>query len=120
MLEDVKKGLKEFLISGSNSEKASLLIAATDNYYKAIAHACDVFIYSRVGKLPNNHEERFRLLEALLPELYELVDTLFFTYRKSYRSVILAEDLRKVKDGLRKTLELTGLKEEFEEYLGQK
>jgi hypothetical protein len=65
----------------------------------------------------DNHTERFRILKDENKELYQLIDELFELYRKSYRISITKEEFLRIKNGLKRTLEITELKEEFIEYL---
>ena len=46
-----------------------------------------------------------------------MVDSLFNLYRKSYRSSVTKEEFNRIKNGLKKTLELTKLEKEFVKYL---
>lgn len=117
MKEELKQGIREFIQSASLAEENNLLISACDNYFKALVHALDVFIYCLIGKLPDSHGDRFRILEKRNPELYRIVDGIFSLYRKSYRSTVSKEELSEVKHALRETLRITGLEKEFVGYL---
>ena len=117
MKEGIKQGIKEFMLSGGMAETKGLLISACDNYFKALIHAIDLSLFEKIGKIPDSHTERFRILEKENKELYNLVDSLFNLYRKSYRSSVTKEEFNKIKNGLKKTLELTRLEEEFIGYL---
>lgn len=110
-------GIKQFILSGKLSEENNLLISATDNYFKALIHAVDLYLLGLIGKIPDNHTERFRILEAENSDVYRIVDELFRLYVKSYRSNISKEEFTKVKDGLKQILRLTKLEEEFVKYL---
>lgn len=117
MKQGLKEGIKQFIISGTLCEKNSILIPATDNYFKALIHSVDFFLLDIIGKIPDNHTERFRILERENKELYSLVDELFKLYRKSYRESITKEEFLRVKNGLIKTLKLTNLEKEFIKHL---
>jgi len=116
-MEGLKQGIKEFIMVGKLAEAKGLLIPATDNYFKALIHAIDFSLFDKIGKIPDSHTERFRILERENKELYKLVDSLFNLYRKSYRSSINKEEFKEIKDGLRKTLEITNLEKEFAQYI---
>ena len=120
MKEGLKQGIKEFIISGSMAENKGLLISACDNYFKALIHAIDLSLFEKISKIPDSHTERFRILEKENKELYILVNSLFNLYRKSYRDSITKEEFNKIKNGLKKTLELTKLEKEFVKYLQKK
>lgn len=117
MREGLKLGIKEFILSGAISEKRGLFISASDNYFKALIHAIDLSLFEKIGKIPDSHTERFRVLEKENKELYSLVDSLFNVYTKSYRSSVSKEELDRIKNGLKKTLEITKLEKEFGKYL---
>ena len=117
MKKGIKQGIKEFILSGVMSEKRGLFISARDNYFKALIHAVDLSLFEKIGKVPDSHTERFRILEKENTELYSLVDSLFEPYRRSYRSSVSKKEAEQIKNGLRKTLELTGLEKEFAGYL---
>lgn len=105
------------MISGKLSEERGMLISATDNYFKALIHAIDYFLQDKIGKIPDSHTERFRILVRENKELYKLVDYLFNLYVKSYRSNITKEEFLEVKNGLKKVIKITNLEKEFIIYL---
>ena len=117
MKDGLKQGIKEFILSGKMAESKGLLISACDNYFKALVHAIDFALFEKIGKIPDSHSERFMILKKESTELYNLVDSLFNLYRKSYRSSVTEEEFEKIKNGLKKTLELTKLEKEFIKYL---
>lgn len=117
MKDELRRGIKEFILSGKMAENKGLLISASDNYFKALIHAIDLSLFEKIGKVPDSHTERFRILEKENKEMYNLVDSLFNLYRKSYRSFIAKEEFNRIKNGLKKTLELTRLEKEFIGYL---
>ena len=120
MKEGIKQGIKEFILSGKMSEARGLFISACDNYFKALIHAVDLSLFEKIGKIPDSHTERFRILEKENKEPYTLVDSLFNLYRKSYRSSITKEEFNSIKNGLKRTIELTKLEKEFNSYLQEK
>ena len=117
MKKGLKQGIKEFMLAGRLAESNNLLIAAADSYFKALIHAIDLSLFEKLGKIPDSHAERFRTLEKKDKKIYDITDSLFNLYRKSYRSSISSLEFREIKDGLRKTLQLTKLEKEFGSYL---
>lgn len=77
-------------------------------YFKAIAAVCDYAIYFKLKKLPDNHTERFRILETHFQPFYSVLNKVFSIYQQTYRSDINQEQLEMVKDGLRKIKGLAG------------
>lgn len=116
-MNGLKQGIKEFIISGKIAEEKDMLISASDNYFKALIHAIDYFLSEIIGKIPDSHTERFRILEKENKDLYDIVDDLFKLYRKSYRSSITKEEFSRIKNGLKETLKITKLEKEFIKYL---
>jgi hypothetical protein len=51
MNDGLKQGIREFMMAGRLAEKSSLLIAATDNYFKALIHATDFYLANLFGKI---------------------------------------------------------------------
>ncbi len=96
MKDGIKQGIKEFILSGVMAESKGLLISACDNYFKALIHAIDLSLFEKIGKVPDSHTERFRILEKENKELYSLVDSLFLLYRKSYRSSVTKEEFNRI------------------------
>lgn len=63
MKDGLRQGIKEFMLSGNMAEARGLLISACDNYFKALIHAVDFSLFEKIGKIPDSHTERFRILE---------------------------------------------------------
>lgn len=117
MVVELKKGIKQFIMSAKLSEDNNLLIPAADSFFKALIHVIDFYLWKNIGKIPDNHNERFRILEKENMELYTLNDELFRIYRKSYREDITKEEFLRIKNGLKRALKITGLEKEFIGYL---
>ena len=110
MIEDeMKKGIDEYIQAAIEDEERARKRAATIMYFKAIGTICDYIIYSKLKKVPDNHNERFRILENHFPELYSILNGLFPIYQQTYRSDINTEQLEMIKNGLRKVKELACL-----------
>lgn len=91
---------------------------ATILFSKALFALCDVVIYSKLAKLPKNHGERFRILEAYFPEIYAFVDEVFSHYTDAYSKPILKKACEKIKDGIKKISRDTELPEKIKEIIG--
>ena len=75
--EDIKKDLKlnfkEFYeggISALSENKYNLAVAV---FFKAIAVLSDLKIYTMLGTLPKNHNERFMILNTKFKPMYTIV-----------------------------------------------
>ncbi len=107
--DELKNGLAEYIQSAIEDERNGRKRSAATMYFKAIAIACDYVIYSKLKKVPDNHAERFRILEAHFPALYSALSRTFPIYQQTYRADISAEQLEVIKDGLEKVKKLAGL-----------
>lgn len=82
-------------------------------FSKAIFAACDILILNKLGKLPKNHTERFRILEQYFKDVYSIVDEIFDKYTDSYSKPILKETCEAIKDGIKKIGKISELPEEI-------
>ena len=106
MLEDEIKGnVSTFLKSADLVYKTGDCTSAAILYFKALFAALDCIILKKEGKVPNDHEERFRVLEQKFPYLYGVLDSIFRIYRATYRTVIQKDDCEKVRKNVREIIE---------------
>lgn len=106
---------KEHVVSGIGDEKNKRYNAATSSFFKALVGLCDVFIFKKTGRFPENHTERFSQLEKQNERIYKIVRRLFRTYRYSYIRLIAREEVRSVRNGIKNVIKVGGLEEEFAE-----
>lgn len=109
--------IKQHVLSGIENEKDKRYNAATSSFFKALVGICDVIIYKRLGRLPDNHTERFELLEENYERVYKIVRMLFRTYRDSYTRLISKEEVRRVRNGIKNVIRLGRLEKEFAELI---
>jgi len=83
--EILKQNIKEYLKEAEKAEKDFSYNSAATLYFKALAVLIDLFILEKEGFIPNNHNERFRLLELKYPLIYIILDKDFPIYQQSYR-----------------------------------
>ena len=86
---------------------------ATILFSKALFAVCDILIQNKLNKLPNNHSERFRILEDYFKEVYEIVDGVFDKYTDSYSKPILKETCESIKNGIKKINKIADLPAEI-------
>ena len=101
--------IKEFLETAADAKEKNRLKSSITMYFKAIAEACDFFIYSKVLKVPDNHKERFAYLKKLDYSLNEEAHTLFNIYRKTYSQMVDVADMVIIKNGTEKILKKLGI-----------
>ena len=107
--DELKNGVKEYVQSAFEDEKMGRRRSAATMYFKAIDAVCDYAIYSRLKKLPDNHTERFRVLESHFQSFYSVLNKVFPIYQQTYRSDINQDQLEMIKDGLKKVKAFAGL-----------
>lgn len=76
IIEEIKGAESEYV---KKRYKNALIL-----YSKAIFSLCDYLIAINKLKLPENHEERFRILERYFPKIYKIVNRLFRKYTDTY------------------------------------
>ncbi|MFH1066060.1 MAG: hypothetical protein V1734_06140 [Nanoarchaeota archaeon] len=70
-------------------------------FSKALFSICDYIIASKNLKLPEDHSERFRILQRHLPEIYFIVDKVFKTYTDTYLKPSDKESCEGLKNAIR-------------------
>ena len=86
MEELLKTFLEEYEGASEQLEKERYK-NATILFSKSLFALCDLIIYSKLNRLPKNHNERFRILEEHFSEVYTIVDDIFSNYTDAYRKV---------------------------------
>lgn len=95
-MDIIKKARNYFVLAGI-AESLNMISEATSNYLKALFAVDDYSIFNITKNLPRDHSERFEMLKANLPKLYEITDKLFSVYRRTYTKEIVKEELVRVK-----------------------
>jgi hypothetical protein len=101
--------VQEFLETAKDAEEKNRLKSSVTMYFKAIVEDCDFFIYSKILKVPDNHQDRFEHLKKFDYELNEEVHNLFNIYRKTYSQKVDIADLVIIKNGTEKILKKLGI-----------
>ena len=73
-------------------------------YFKALFIALDIIILEKEGKAPKDHNERFRTLQINFPDLYDVLDEFYPTYRDTYSSKIDKETCDKIKENVKRII----------------
>jgi hypothetical protein len=83
--------------------------AATTLFFKSICAGADLIILTRTGEVPTSHTHRFRIVQEMFPELYNIIDKDFSFYQDSYTkkmdkesAEVLRKDVRRIKKMLEK------------------
>lgn len=104
-LEEYAGGLDE--LAKGRYKNATILLS------KALFALCDLLLFSRLGKLPKNHSERFRLLEENFPDIYTIVDAIFGHYTDAYSKPILKETCEEIQNGIAQIVQISDVPEEI-------
>ncbi len=108
---DYEDGFEEFYLEAASSESKGMFRVAISNYYKSLTEMCGYLVLKKLNKIPKNHNEIFLFLRMSFPEIHKIVDEMFGIYQETYIAAKTKEECQKVKDGIRKILDL----EEFGE-----
>lgn len=104
MEEDLVRNIKTLCKSTELVYNSKDFTSATILYFKLIFGVFDLIILKSKGETPKDHNERFRILEADFPELYEFLDKFFEVYRDTYISTIDKETCDKIKNGIKQII----------------
>lgn len=113
--EIIRELISQNIASGIDNEKLKRYNAAASSFFKAITGICDIIIFKRTGRIPDNHTERFDALMKEWKDIYEIMRNLFRTYRDSYTRFISAEEVKRIKNGIKRIAKLGGVEKEFAE-----
>ncbi len=119
MMEELNKTIIEEYEGGIGELKNNRYKNSAILLSKALFAVCDSIIHSKLGKLPKNHGERFKILKNDFPEIYAVVDLLFAHYTDAYSKPILRETCVKIKDGIAKIIRTNRVPKEINALLEQ-
>lgn len=97
--------IKSFLSSADTIYENKDFTSATILYFKTLFAVLDLMILRKIGKIPEDHSERFRILENFYPKLYSLLDKYYPTYRDTYNKKINKEVCEELKKNVKKIIE---------------
>ena len=104
--EDLKLNFKEFYNGGLDALSKKRYNLAVAAFFKAIAVLSDFKIYSMLGTLPKNHNERFMILNTKFKPIYKMVSNMFKKYKESYNLRMEKSDALEIKENVKKIKEL--------------
>lgn len=108
-IEEITGALHEF---NEKRYKNSLIL-----YSKAIFCMCDLLILQKKLKMPENHPERFRILERYAPKVYRIVDKLFKKYTDTYLKPSDKESCEAMKDAIKQINGIEGFSEKIKTFI---
>jgi len=103
--EDLKLKARNYFLLGTVAERLGMTSESASNWFKALFALDDYALSLKLGKVPKDHTERFIMLKASSPVLYEITDRVFSTYRRTYTQNLRPEELLLVKKRLMEAFE---------------
>ncbi len=116
-MEELGKTFIEEYIGAEEQFEKKRYKNSTILFSKSLFALCDLIIFLKLKKLPKNHNERFRILENHLPEVYFIVDSIFKHYTDAYSKPALKETCEEIKDGIKKIIQNNELSKEIKEII---
>ena len=108
-MESLTNKARNYFILGSIAESLGMPPEAASNLFKALFAADDAKIFELVKDSPKDHTERFMILKARLPVLYDITDRLFTLYRRTYTQDLEMSEVRLVKKRVMEAFEYAGI-----------
>jgi hypothetical protein len=96
-MESLANKARNYFILGAIAEQLGMPSEAASNYFKALFAADDAKILEIARDVPKDHTERFSILKARMPTLYDITDRLFTLYRRTYTQDLDMSEVRLVK-----------------------
>ena len=101
VIEVLKSSIFEELGGAQSEETQGRFKTALILYSKAVFSICDYIIAANNLKLPNDHGERFKILDRYFPFVYRTVSKVFHKYVETYLKPSDKESCEGVKHALR-------------------
>ena len=109
IIEEYEGGVEE--LEKGRYKNSTILLS------KALFAICDLIINIKLGRLPKNHGERFKILKDEFSEVYPIVDEIFTHYIDAYSKPILRETCEIIKNGIQKIARTNSVPEEIKTIL---
>ena len=100
----LKENIKKFIKSAEIIYNTGDFTSSAILYFKAFFAILDLVILKRIGKIPKDHSERFRILESGFSNLYSSLDKLYHIYRNTYTAIINKYDCDKIKNDVERII----------------
>ena len=68
---------KEYYQTGLESFNRKKYNSSANEFFKAFITLCDLAIYRKIKLLPDNHDDRFKILKINFPEIFKIDVSLF-------------------------------------------
>jgi hypothetical protein len=108
-MESLMNKARNYFMIGVIAENLGMAQEAACNFFEALFAADDAKIFEIVKDRPKDHNERFTILKARIPVLYEITDRLFAVYKRSGIKDLDMPEVRIVKNRVAEAFEHTGI-----------
>ncbi|MEW6329307.1 MAG: hypothetical protein AB1468_04270 [Candidatus Micrarchaeota archaeon] len=85
---ELRRNIRSFFNSARIVYETGDFTSAFILYFKTLVAISDYVLLVKGLGVPKDHNERFRMLEQNIPELYRIVDRYFTFYRSSYSTSV--------------------------------
>lgn len=97
-MEEILQNIMSFWKSAGMVYNSGDYTSASILYFKCLFAVADYAIFKRKKRTPNDHTERFRILEEEFKDIYIVIDKLFPLYRDTYSFTVSKEKCEEVKN----------------------
>lgn len=119
-METLAVKARNFFLLGSVAEGLGMASEAASNYFEALYAADDAKIFEIVRDRPKDHAERFTILKARLPALYDITDRLFAIQKRSLLKDLEMPEVRIVRNRVMEAFGHAGIPVPGEEEIKKK
>lgn len=106
---ELLENFKEYYQTGFESLKNKKYNSAANEFFKAFITLCDMAIYRKLRLLPDNHDDRFKILKINFPEIFKIDVSLFEVYRKTYKLRLSKNEVERIHDGVVKLAKMLNI-----------
>jgi len=97
-MEGLANKARNYFMLGSMAEHLGMAQEASSNFFEALFAADDFKIFELLKDRPRDHDERFTILKARIPALYEITDRIFPVYKRSSIRDVEMPEVRIIKN----------------------
>jgi len=119
-MESLASKARNHFLLGSMAESMGMVSEAASNFFEALFAADDAKIFEIVMDRPKDHAERFTILKARLPALYDITDRLFTIQKRSLLKDLEMPEVRIVKNRVMEAFGHAGIPVPGEEEIKKK
>ena len=105
--------IKEYMENAKYTYGKKNFNSAITLFFKALVAACDLELFKKFGIIPSSHENRFRLLQKKMPDVYKILDRDFPLYIESYTTVTSKDTTDLVKSDVEQLIKKFGTDKEI-------